>query len=210
MPKHRHAAYDRLRRASSPGVRRNLRRGSFEVVRADLLRQCMHMIQQENGFVWPLVSETAGARLRWHRLGSATWLDGVASFPRGPDEPGVYLVKLTARGKYRIYIGEAANLRKRLRSYGGHGAERPIERGKTTTNMRGRVRRVLRENDGSVEVYLLELPIDSGHTLCENYPACKDCRIMLERVALSTAYLRHEPLINEHGFPKASPEDPLQ
>lgn len=174
------------------------------------LRQCMHMVQQKNGFVWPLVSENAAAQLRWHRLGSVTWLDGFASFPRGPDEPGVYLVKLAARGKYRIYIGEAENLRKRLRSYGGHGAERPIERGKTTTNMRGRVRRVLRENDGSVEVYLLQLPIDSGYALCEHCPACKDCRIMLERLALSTAYLRHEPLINEHVFPKASPDDPLQ
>ncbi len=179
-------------------------------MRADPLRQCMHMIQPKNGIVWPLASEIAGVQPRWHRLGSATWLDGVASFPRSPDEPGVYLVKLTARGRYRIYIGEAANLRKRLRSYGGRGAERPIERGKTTTNMRGRVRRVLRENDGSVEVYILELPIDSGFALCENYPACKDCRLMLERVALSAAYLRHEPLINEHGFPKASPEDPLQ
>lgn len=161
------------------------------------------MIQQKNGFVWPLVSEAAAAQLRCHRLGSATWLDGFASLPHGPDEPGVYLVKLTARGKYRIYIGEAANLRKRLRSYGGHGTERPIERGKTTTNMRGRVRRVLRENDRSVEVYLLEFPIDSGSALCESYPACKDCRLMLERVAICTAYLRHEPLINEHGFPKA-------
>jgi hypothetical protein len=94
------------------------------------------MTQQENGFVWPLVSETAGVQLQWHKLGSATWLDGVASFPRGPDEPGVYLVKLAARGRYRIYIGEAANLRKRLRRYGGHGTERPIERGRTTTNMR--------------------------------------------------------------------------
>ena len=179
-------------------------------MRADPLRQCMHMMPRENGFAWPLRSENAGAPLRWYRLGSVTWLNGFASFPRGPDEPGVYLVKLTARGTYRIYIGEAANLRKRLRSYGGHGAERPIERGKTTTNMRGRVRRVLRENDGRVEVYLLQLPIDSGYALCEHYPACKDCRIMLERVAISTAYLRREPLINEHGFPKASPEDPLQ
>jgi hypothetical protein len=168
------------------------------------------MGQQKSGFVWSLVSGTAGTQLRWHKLGSATWLDDVATFPRGPDEPGVYLVKLTARGQYRIYIGEAVNLRRRLRSYGGHGAERPIERGKTTTNMRGRVRRVLREDDGIVEVYLLELPIDSGNALCENYPACKDCLLMLERIAISTAYLRHEPLINEHGFPKASPEDPLQ
>jgi len=180
------------------------------LVRAGPLGQCMHMIRQKNGFVWPLASGTADVQLRWHRLGAATWLDGVASFPRGPDEPGVYLVKLTARGKSRIYIGEAANLRKRLRSYGGRGAERPIERGKTTTNMRGRVRRVLREDDGSVEVYLLELPVSSGNAFCENYPACKDCRFMLERVALSAAYLRHEPLINEHGFPKASPEDLLQ
>jgi hypothetical protein len=132
----------------------------------------MPMMQQENGFAWPLLSENADTQLCWRWLGSVTWLDGFASFPRGPDEPGVYLVKLVARGTHRIYIGEAANLRKRLRSFGGRGAEHPIERGKTTTNMRG--------------------------------------RIMLERIAISTAYLRRVPLINEHGFPKASPDDPLQ
>src|SRR5258708_24317084 len=159
VPRTACSALDRPRRSSQPAPRR---RG---LVRADRLRQCLHMIQQNNGFAWPLAPEIAGVQLRWHRLGSATWLDGVASFPRGPDEPGVYLVKLTARGEYRVYIGQAANLRKRLRSYGGHGAERPIERGKTTTNMRGRVRRVLRENDGSVEVYLLQLPICSGYAL---------------------------------------------
>jgi hypothetical protein len=176
---------------------------------ADRVRQCVHMSKEETGFVWPLASESSGVELRWHRLGSVAWLDDVARFPRGPDEPGIYLVKLTARGRYRIYVGEAANLRKRLRSYGGQGAEHAIERGKTTTNMRGRVRRTLREDDGSVEVYLLQLPIDSGYAMCEYYPACKDCRIMLERVALTTAYLRHEPLINEHGFPKVSSEDLL-
>lgn len=154
------------------------------------LRQCVHMDEEKISFAWPLASGLAGVELRWHMLGSVTWLDGVASFPRGSDEPGVYMVRLTARGRYRIYIGEAANLRKRLRSYGGRGAQRPVERGKTTTNMRGRVRRVLREMDGSVEVYLLRLPIDSGHAMCEDYPACKDCRTMLERVALSAAYIR--------------------
>ncbi len=141
------------------------------------------MDDEKGGFAWPLASESQGVQLRWHRLGSVTWLDGFASFPRSPDEPGVYMVKLTARGQCRIYIGEAANLRKRLRSYGGHGAEHPVQRGKTTTNMRGRVRRVLREMDGSAEVYLLGLPIDSANSMCEDYPACKDCRIMLERVA---------------------------
>jgi hypothetical protein len=164
---------------------------------------------EENGFVWPLVSESASVQLSWRWLGSVDWLDGFARFPRGPDEPGVYLIKLTVRGRYRIYIGEATNLRRRLRNYGGRGAERSVERGMTTTNMRGRVRRALRENDGRVEVYLLQLPVGSGYAMCEDYPDCKDCRIMLERVALSTAYLRHEPLINEHGFPKASPADPL-
>lgn len=39
----------------------------------------------------------------------------------------------------------------------------------------------------SVEVYLLQLPSGSGSALCEDYPACKDCRIMLERIAISTA-----------------------
>jgi hypothetical protein len=166
-------------------------------------------MSEERGFVWPLVSESAGVQLCWRRLGSVTCVNDVARFPDAPDEPGVYLVKLTARSRYRIYIGEAANLRKRLRGYGGQGAEHAIERGKTTTNMRGRVRRTLREDDGNVEVYLLQLPIDSVYAMCEYYPDCKDCRIMLERVALATAYIRQEPLINEHGFPKAPPEDPL-
>ena len=38
---------------------------------------------------------------------------------------------------------------------------------------------------------------------------CKDCRIALERLVLSAAYLRGEPLINEHGFPEYPPGDPL-
>ena len=32
---------------------------------------------------------------------------------------------------------------------------------------------------------------------------------MLERMALATAYMRHEPLINEHGFPKVLEGNPL-
>lgn len=63
------------------------------------------MGEEKNGFVWPLASESTGVQLRWHRLGSVTWLADFASFPRGPDEPGIYLVKLTARGRYRIYNG---------------------------------------------------------------------------------------------------------
>lgn len=139
----------------------------------------------EDELVWPLASGPDGVELCWHRLGSAEWAGGIARFPRAPDEPGVYLVKLTARGKHRIYIGEAANLRKRLRSYGGRGAEHAIVQGMTTANMKGRARRVLRETDGSAEVYLLQLPIDSGEAMCEECPACKDCRIMLERIALT-------------------------
>jgi hypothetical protein len=76
--------------------------------------------------------------------------------------------------------------------------------------MRGRVRRVLRDDGGSLEVYLLQLPIYSGYAMCDSYPQCKDCRIMIERVAIATAYLRHEPLINEHGFPKSVSGDPLE
>jgi hypothetical protein len=38
----------------------------------------------------------------------------------------------------------------------------------------------------------------------------QDGRIMIERVAIAAAYLRHEPLINEHGFPAAAPGDLLQ
>jgi hypothetical protein len=164
---------------------------------------------QNGGFVWRLGSGTSGAELRWNMLGSVRWVDGSPNFPLAPDEPGVYLVRLAVRGRYRVYIGEAANLNRRLRRYGGHGAEHPHERGKTTTNMRGRVRRTMREDDGRVEVYLLELPIATGSSLCALDPVCKHCRIMLERMALSAAFLQHEPLINEHGFPEPAQDDPL-
>jgi hypothetical protein len=33
---------------------------------------------------------------------------------------------------------------------------------------------------------------------------------MLERMALAAAWLRNEPLINEHGFPKPAEDDPLR
>jgi len=175
-----------------------------------VVRQCRRMSQQQQHLIWPLATGTEAARLCWQRLGSVRWLEGAAHFPQAPEDPGVYLVKLSIRDQHRIYIGEAANLRKRLRRYGGRGVERPPERGKTTTNMRGRVRRVMHDDGGSVEVYLLQLPIDSGYAMCDSYPKCKDCRIMIERVAIATAYLRHEPLINEHGFPRSVSGDPLE
>jgi hypothetical protein len=173
-------------------------------------RQSERVTGERYDFTWPLISGAASAQLLWHRLGSAELVDGAARLPQAPDEPGVYLVKLSAQCRYRIYIGEAANLHKRLQRYGGRGAERPTARGKTTDNMRGRVRRVLRNSSGRVEIYLLQLPVNSEYAMCPRYPGCKDCRIMLERVAIATAYLRHEPLINEHGFPEAVPGDPLQ
>jgi hypothetical protein len=145
------------------------------------LGQCVHMWEEDQaGFDWPLSSGSAAVTLRWHKLGSVTWADGIAKFPRGPDNPGVYLVKVAARGKYRLYIGEARNLRRRLRSFGGRGATYPIQPGKTTTNMKSRVRSALRQGDGSAEVHLLQLPLDAALATCEAFPDCKDCRVMLE------------------------------
>jgi hypothetical protein len=128
---------------------------------------------ERDHFDWPLVSGAATARLRWDRLGSAEFLDGAARLPQASEEPGVYLIRLSAQGRHRIYIGEAANLRKRLRRYGGAGAERPPSRGKTTTNMRGRIRRVVRDTTGRVEIYVLELPVNSGYAMCDRHPECK-------------------------------------
>lgn len=125
-----------------------------------------------------------------------------------PDAAGIYMIKVMLDGRYRIYIGEAANLRKRLRSYGGLGSERLSQRGRTTSNMKGRLRRACRAG-GSADVHLLRFPISVEPSAHELDAGCKDCRITLERLALSCAFLRREPIINEHGFPRPEDDDPL-
>ena len=157
---------------------------------------------------WSLASADSSMRLVWRKLGPVVWSGSAAGFPAAPERSGIYLIKVALDHRYRIYIGEAANLNKRLRSYGGRTDEKPNERGKTTSNMKGRVRRTCRAG-GSVTVYLLELPIEHIPGRGALDPDCKDCRITLERISLSAAYLRGEPLINEHGFPKYPSEDPL-
>jgi hypothetical protein len=133
----------------------------------------------------------------------------VATFPAAPAEPGIYLIRVRLGQDSRVYIGEAADLGRRLRRYGGRAGERPNQRGMTTSNMRGRIRRSHRAGC-SAEVYLLELPIRQAPQREALNPGCKDCRIVLERLALTAAYLRGEHVINEHGFPVYESIDPLQ
>jgi hypothetical protein len=158
---------------------------------------------------WPLVSDGASIQLAWRMLGTVRWSGSAASFPPAPAESGIYLIKVMLGARHRIYIGEAEDLNRRLRHYGGRAAEKPNQRGKTTTNMRGRIRRTCRAGGGAV-VYLLDLPVKQLPEREALDPRCKDCRIALERLALSAAYLRGEPLINEHGFPECAADDPLQ
>jgi hypothetical protein len=167
------------------------------------------MASEADVLLWPFISEGASIQLAWRMLGAVRWSGSAASFPPAPEEPGIYLIKVMLGARYRIYIGEAEDLSRRLRRYGGQAAEKPNQRGKTTTNMRGRVRRTCRAGGGAV-VYLLDLPVKQLPEREALDPRCKDCRIVLERLALSTAYLRGEPLINEHGFPEYPANDPLQ
>ena len=172
------------------------------------MRQSMHMTSEADVLNWPLTSVDSSIQLVWRKLGAVGWSGSAASFPVAPKEPGIYLIKVILDHRYRIYIGEADDLGRRLRRYGGWADEKPNQRGMTTTNMRGRVRRTCRAY-GSVVVHLLELPIQHLPEREVLDPHCKDCRITLERIALSAAYLRGEPLINEHGFPEYPPGDPL-
>ena len=172
-------------------------------------RQSVHMTSEARALTWPLRSAGSSIQLAWRSLGPVAWSGLAASFPATPKEPGVYLIKVILDDRYRIYIGEAADLSRRLRSYGGRADEKPNQRGMTTTNMRGRIRRTCRAG-GSAVACLLELPIKHLPQREALDPHCTDCRITLERLALSAAYLRSEPPINEHGFPQYPPGDPLQ
>jgi hypothetical protein len=135
------------------------------------------MLPETNALTWPLTSEGSLIQLVWRRLGPVAWLGSAARFPDAPKEPGVYLIKVALEGRYRIYIGEAENLDKRLRRYGGQADEKPNRRGMTTTNMRGRIRRTHRAG-GSAVVYILELPVKQLPEREALDPHCKDCRIV--------------------------------
>lgn len=116
------------------------------------------MTSEANVLNWPLTSGGSSIQLVWRNLGPVAWSGFAASFPAAPKEPGVYLIKVTLDDRYRIYIGEAEDLNGRLRRYGERADEKPNQRGMTTTNMRGRIRRTCRAG-GSAAAYLLELPI---------------------------------------------------
>ena len=167
------------------------------------------MTSEPTALNWPLTSADSSIPLVWRMLGPVAWSGSAASFPAAPKEPGVYLIKVMLDERYRVYIGEAEDLNRRLRRYGGRADEKPNQREMTTTNMRGRIRRSCRAGGGAV-AYLLELPLKHLPEREALDPHCKDCRIVLERLALSAAYLRGEPLINEHGFPRYPLGDPLQ
>ena len=171
-------------------------------------QSCRVLLDVEE-FEWLVMSKTQSMRLAWVRLGLVAWSGTAATFPVAPQEPGVYLVGVALGDNSRVYIGEAENLRVRLRRYGGNGAERPIERGRTSANMRGRIRRTYRAG-GSAAVWLLKLPVEQSPGRDPLDPAIKDCRIMLERLAISAAYLHGEHVINERGFPEYPPGHPLQ
>jgi hypothetical protein len=76
----------------------------------------------------------------------------------------------------------------------------------TIRNMRGRIRPTCRAG-GSTVACLLELPLRHLPEKEALDPHCENCRIVLERLALSAAYLRGEPVINEHGFPGYPSDD---
>jgi hypothetical protein len=115
---------------------------------------------------------------------------------------------VTLDDRYRVYIGKAEDVNRRLRRYGGPADEKPNQREMTIRNMRGRIRRTCRTG-GSAVACLLELPVKHLPEKEALDPHCKNCRIVLERLALPAAYLRGEPVINEHGFPGYPSGDPL-
>ncbi len=122
------------------------------------IQQSMHMTSEASTLNWPFTSAGSSIQLVWRNLGPVEWSGSAASFPAAPREPGIYLIKVTLGDRYRIYIGEAEDLNRRLRRYGGRADEKPNQRGMTTTNMRARIRRTCRAGGGAV-AYLLELPI---------------------------------------------------
>ena len=132
------------------------------------------MLLDAEEFEWLFMSQAQSIRLTWARLGRVAWSGSGATFPVAPQEPGVYLVGVALGDDSRVYIGEAANLRFRLRSYGGNAMERPNERGSTTANMLGRMRRAYRAG-GSAAVWALKLPMSCPDSAVTGKGTARSC-----------------------------------
>ena len=159
---------------------------------------------------WTLRTVASSTRLFWRLLGPIEWSGLSIEFPAdAPREPGIYLIRVTLGDDTRTYVGEAADLSRRLRRYSGRPEERPYQRGMTSTNMRGRLTRTFCAG-GKAVIYLLQLPLEQSPARESLDPARKDHRIMIERLAISAAYLHGEQLINEEGFPAYPDGHPLQ
>ena len=111
---------------------------------------------------WTLRTVASSTRLFWRLLGPIEWSGLSIEFPAdAPREPGIYLIRVTLGDDTRTYVGEAADLSRRLRRYSGRPEERPYQRGMTSTNMRGRLTRTFCAG-GKAVIYLLQLPLEQS------------------------------------------------
>lgn len=155
--------------------------------------------------VWLLDPYEVPIELRWRWLGPVTAADHPRftgalrlTVPKASSLPGVYCIKVILGDQYRLYIGQGANLNKRIQEYAGKCENKlPAKVADPTLNMKYRLWRIFTAG-GKAEVFELDS--------C-NAPEASP--VMLERIAIVAAYLRKEPLINERGYPEFLPDDPF-
>jgi hypothetical protein len=89
------------------------------------IRQSMHVTSEASALNWPLTSAGTPIPLVWRNLGPAAGPGSAASFPSRCEEPGACLITVTLDDRYRLYIGEAEDVSRRPRRYGGRANEEP-------------------------------------------------------------------------------------
>lgn len=193
-----------LRCWTTPEVRPNAHCDRTLIVR----RFRMHSLNDS----WHLKTADSRVDMQWACCGEILW-GNISNDPQTiyvrmpslPKQPGVYLIEFSLKGRSRAYIGQTKNLQARLRKYAGSCSNSPPKAGNPEINMKGRFWRTF-NNGGMASVYLLA---EVGSKGCQVLSINSDDLFILERIALTTAFLMGLPLINEKGYPRPSSEDPL-
>ena len=155
--------------------------------------------------VWLLDPYEVPIELRWRWLGPVTAADHPRftgalrlTVPKASSLPGVYCIKVILGDQYRLYIGQGANLNKRIQEYAG----------KCENKLPAKVADPTRRHEIPPLAHI-HCGRKSGSIELDSCNAPEASPVMLERIAIVAAYLRKEPLINERGYPEFLPDDPF-
>jgi len=142
-----------------------------------------------------LVSVRMDVKCSWEPVGAVRQAADGLVMPLLAAEPAVYQLVFQHDGRERRYVGETANMRRRLADY-----RRPGTRSSTNRRMNERARRVLAAGGKVLVLVAVDVQLArSGQPLPVNLGS-KHVRCLIENAALVEVLATVGELVNDRGY----------